>query len=124
MPRNLQTIETAGSSIKKNTTPDDFEQIELSSVDSGKEQRENDLHRENIENIIADRDLRKKYASHVWWFLVCYLITVIVFLLMSGFSICGFKLHDAVLVTLAGSTAVAAIGLVRIIAKGLFSQSK
>ncbi len=130
MQNDLNDIEVAGSSIEQEATPDNADlselvtRLELFNVDGDKSELERDKLKEEVENIKADRELRKKYASRVWGFLVCYLITVIVFLLMSGFSICGFKLHDAVLVTLAGSTAVAAIGLVGIIAKGLFNQPK
>ncbi len=79
---------------------------------------------EKIKDIQSVRGLRETYATCILISLACYAVVVIVFLLLSGFSICGFKLPDMVLITLVGSTAVAAIGLVRIIAKGLFSQPK
>ncbi len=113
MSGDLNDIKINQTTIPKNVKPDDVDRLWVSA-----------LREQEIKTLIADRDLRKKYANRVWWFFVFYLIIVCIFLLISGFPIFGFKLHDAVLVTLAGSTAVAAIGLVGIIAKGLFNQPK
>ena len=79
---------------------------------------------ENIKDIQSVRGLRETYAAGILISLACYAVIVIVFLLLGGFSIYGFTLPDMVLITLVGSTAVAAIGLVGIIAKGLFDQTK
>ncbi len=134
---DLKNIESTGSNIKLGTKPDNDNLSEIlknselsdvdaekSKIDAEKSKIEVDKGKEELENIKLDRNLRKKYAGRVWGFLVAYLIIVVVILFLSGFSIYGFKLPDMVLIALVGSTAVAAIGLVRIIAKGLFDQTK
>ena len=161
MQNDLNDIESAGSSIEPEATPDNInflellKRLELSNVDGKKSELEREKSelerekseldrkkselgrekselknaklREEVENIKADRELRKKYADQIITFLIYYSIGVALFLLLSGVSICGFTLltlPEKVLVTLAGSTAVAAIGLVGFIAKGLFNQPK
>ena len=80
----------------------------------------NELARSHIENVNADRDMRKTYASRILRYLEAYSLIVGLFLVLDGFSIGGFKLPSEILATLVGSTALAAIGLVGFIARGLF----
>ncbi|WP_156427463.1 hypothetical protein [Novosphingobium sp. Fuku2-ISO-50] len=81
----------------------------------------NDLARAYIENLNADRELRKKYASQILLYLEFYSATVGAIIILSGLSF--IKIDTNVLQTLVGSTAVAAIGLVGFIARGLFRSS-
>jgi hypothetical protein len=62
------------------------------------------------------------YADKVFWFLVWYCVFVGVIVLFSGFSPFGFKISDAVMCVIAGSTAVSAIGLVGFVVNGLFGS--
>lgn len=77
---------------------------------------------EIIKDIRSDRKLRQKYADKIMLFLQYYSISILFLLLFSGFPIYEFTLPESVLVSLVGSTAVAAIGLVGFIAKGLFGN--
>ena len=77
---------------------------------------------EQIEDLKTNRGLRKYYARKVYQFLVVYCVVVVIFLLLQGFSICDFNLPVSVLVTIAGSTTVSAIGLVGLVIKGLFEK--
>ncbi len=81
-----------------------------------------ELKREELYNLELYRKLREKYAKYVFRFLVFYCIIVFALIILHGFSICNFKLHSSVLVTIAGSTAVSAIGLVGIVITGLFDK--
>jgi hypothetical protein len=47
-------------------------------------------------------------------------VAQVVIILLDGFKLLGFSLDHRVLATLVGSTAIAAIGLVGFIARGLF----
>lgn len=66
--------------------------------------------------------MRKDYAARILRYLEIYSAGVLVLLLLDGAGPNGFEIDQAVLATLVGSTAVAAIGLVGFIARGLFRQ--
>lgn len=80
----------------------------------------NEKTRAHIKNLDADRDMRTKYAARILRYLELYSGGVLVLLIASGFHRIGFVLPAEVLATLVGSTAIAAIGLVGFIARGLF----
>ena len=80
----------------------------------------NDLARAYIKNLDADREMRKTYAGRILKYLECYSAGVGAILALAGFKPLGFALEQGVMATLVGSTAVAAIGLVGFIARGLF----
>ncbi len=82
----------------------------------------NELARAYIKNIDADRDMRKTYAGRILLYLECYSAGVLILLLLSGFEFFSFKLEAGILAALVGSTALAAIGLVGFIARGLFKS--
>ena len=75
---------------------------------------------EKIKNIRSEREMREKCASSVLNFLKAYSSCVGVIVLLHGFSWIPFVLDEKIMITLVGSTAVAAIGLVGFVAKGLF----
>lgn len=64
--------------------------------------------------------LIKPYAWAVLWFVVAYGAVAAILLLLQGFHPLGFHIHDGVMSVIVGSTAVAAIGLVNTVVKGLF----
>ncbi len=66
--------------------------------------------------------LRRLYANRILRFLEIYGLVVATFTALSGFGLWGFKMQSQTLITLVGSTAVAAIGLAGFIVKGLFSR--
>ena len=82
----------------------------------------NELARSHIENVNADRDMRKDYASRILRYLEWYSGAVGIMIIGSGFSWTTFHLPVEIAATLVGSTAVAAIGLVGFIAQGLFKS--
>jgi len=55
---------------------------------------------------------------------VASLIIIALIIIFQAIHICGFFLSDVVLVSLAGSVAIQAIGLYLIIVKSLFPESK
>lgn len=73
-------------------------------------------------NLRTDRDLRIKYAQKAYTYLCLYSIAALGLLIPSGIEGSGFSLHWSVLITIVGSTAVSAIGLVRQVINGLFSS--
>lgn len=64
--------------------------------------------------------MMQPYADKVFSFLVSYCGFVALVILLNGFPCTGFKISDVVLGVIAGSTAVAAIGLVGFVVSGLF----
>lgn len=80
----------------------------------------NKLAKAYIENLDADRDMRKTYAARILRYLEIYSGGVVTLLVLDGWHPWGFDIPDQVATTLVGSTAVAAIGLVGFIARGLF----
>lgn len=82
----------------------------------------NKLAKAYIDNLDADREMRKDYAARILRYLEFYSGGVLGLLLLDGAGPRGFEIDGTVLATLVGSTAVAAIGLVGFIARGLFRQ--
>ncbi len=114
---SVDDIQAGVSSVKQKTTPDDLDKEEI--IDA-----ELERNRQEIEDLKSDRELREKYANRILRFLECYAAIVAIFLILNGFSFICFSLPDEVLITLVGSTAVAAIGLVGFVAKGLFGKKR
>ncbi len=75
---------------------------------------------QKIEDHKSNRELREKLANRVLNYLEFYSIAVLALLILDGFAIFGFSLPDNSMLALVGSTAIAAIGLVGFVAKGLF----
>lgn len=67
--------------------------------------------------------LIKPYAWAVLAFMSIYGACMFSLLLLQGFHPWGFHIHDGVVGTLVGSSAVAAIGLVHTVVKGLFPSN-
>jgi hypothetical protein len=67
--------------------------------------------------------LIKPYAWAVLAFMSAYGSCMMGLLLLQGFHPWGFHIHDGVMGTLVGSSAVAAIGLVHTVVKGLFPSN-
>lgn len=84
---------------------------------------QNEKTQANIGAEKADTAMRKHYADRILRFLEIYGTVVGAFIAFSGFGLWGFKMPSETMMTLVGSTAVAAIGLVGFIVKGLFSSS-
>lgn len=80
----------------------------------------NELAKAHIKNAKADRRMRVKYAGRILLYLEFYSGGVLLLLLLTGFGLWGFKLEESEVSALVGSTALAAIGLVGFIARGLF----
>lgn len=71
-----------------------------------------------------DREQRKDFAERIFSFLVFYMATVGVFVLLSGVALNIFHLSDTVLVTMLGTTTANVIGIFIVVAKYLFPQHK
>lgn len=70
---------------------------------------------------------RKGYATKLFCLIVAWLIGIFIVLLLSGFGgVCGhtFKLSDAVLLALIGSTTATVLGLFIVVVNYLFPQRK
>jgi hypothetical protein len=92
-------------------------------------QEENFELRAEIDRLKGEMDVDKQkaqlmrpYANRVFNFLVAYCAFVGMIILMQGFDGIGYSIPEMVLGILAGSTAVAAIGLVGFVVKGLFGS--
>lgn len=92
----------------------------LEQAEAEKAQLGNKLARSHIKNVKADRRMRKTYAGRILRYLELYSVGVLILVIFAGFRLGGFALQEGVLAALVGSTAIAAIGLVGFIARGLF----
>lgn len=117
-PLTLDAIDTGVSIVETVGRPDAQDLMERASVERA--QLENKLARSRIKNVKADRKMRKTYAGRILRYLEIYSGAVAVLIIASGFNLWGFDLPPEILATLVGSTALAAIGLVGFIARGLF----
>ena len=116
LPLNLEDVSAGLPQVQGKELPDKLDNLEVFSV-------EDERKRQEIENLKSDRRLREKYADRILRFLEVYAGTVALFIILHGFELFGFSMPNEVLITLVGSTAVAAIGLVGFIAKGLFDKN-
>lgn len=109
----LDDIESGRELVENKTSQDKLDKIEILKL-------EVEARRELIENLKTDRELRKKLAERVLRYLEIYSVCVLVLILFNGFELIPFNLPESPMLALVGSTAVAAIGLVGFVAKGLF----
>jgi len=82
---------------------------------------ESELNTLRAKNLLIETrvGLMEPYSKNVFRFVVCYCVGVFILLMLQG-ACENFELPDVVLGVIAGSTAVAALGLVGIVLKGLF----
>lgn len=114
----LDAIDSGLPLVQNKTAPDPIDLLEKERTETLR--LTNKLHRARIKDVKADRSLRKQYASRILRFLEWYAIGVGLMILLDGFHFLWFHLEKEVAAALVGSTAIAAIGLVGFIAKGLF----
>lgn len=114
----LDSIDKGLVLVEKKTSPDSIDLLEDERLQ--KARLENRLSQARIEDVEADRELRKTYANRILRFLEWYAGGVGALVVADGFHLFWFHLEKEVTATLVGSTAVAAIGLVGFIARGLF----
>lgn len=103
--------------VQSKAAPDDIDTLERNEI-------ENAALKERIKDLQSNRRMREQYAKKIMGFLSAYSATVGGFVVASGIPSVAFSLPDGVLITLVGSTAVAAIGLVGIVVKGLFGSNQ
>lgn len=84
----------------------------------------NRLLEEQIRDLIHYRDLRKLYASRVFYFMCIWSALVFAIVIFRAFNADDFILSDIVLTTLIGGTTVSVIGLVGFMMQGLFHSKK
>lgn len=114
----LEDIDVGVAAVETVVTPDRNDQMErLAAERAGLQVK---LARSQIKNVKADRRMRKTYAGRILLYLEVYSGVVALMVIAAGFRLFGFSLPVEILATLVGSTAVAAIGLVGFIARGLF----
>lgn len=115
---SLDSIDTGIARVEDKTSPNARDLLEGEEVKSV--QLQNKLANSRIKNVKADRKMRKTYAGRILRYLEVYSIVVGILVIASGFGWTGFVLPSEIIATLVGSTAIAAIGLVGFIARGLF----
>ena len=108
----LNDIGKGLASVEGVSSPDAIDLLERAEVE--RTQLENKLARSRIKNVKADRKMRKTYAGRILRYLEVYSGAVAALIVASGFELWGFDLPVEILASLVGSTALAAIGLVRI----------
>ncbi|ESY28680.1 hypothetical protein NKI32_16460 [Mesorhizobium sp. M0761] len=95
-------------------------ELEKARLENEKLRTQIDSLKEGVTDQRADRNLRQGYADKAFRFLIVFSAFSGIILIAQGIPSCPFKLDDKVVITLIGSTAVAVVGLVGWIARGLF----
>ena len=94
-------------------------------MQSGYEEASKEYEIEYLKTFVEDRDfnrrLREKYSRIVTWYLGIYSFFVALVVFVNGFSWKTWNADVTVVVVLVSSTSVAAIGLVGLVIKGLYS---
>lgn len=116
----LDAIETGIAVAEAKAEPDAQDTLERKDIEIEALRLRNRFAKAKIKSAKADRKMRKQYAGRILRYLEVYSAGVALLLLLSGFHLFGFSIESAVLSALVGSTAIAAIGLVGFIARGLF----
>jgi hypothetical protein len=114
----LDSIDAGVPLAEGKTAPDAYDLLENERLQ--KIRLENKHSKARLKDVKADRALRKTYANRILRFLEVYAALVGLMVIADGAHFFGFHLEKEVTATLVGSTAVAAIGLVGFIARGLF----
>ena len=117
-PITLDDIDNAVVVVEGVGRPDAQDLLERAAAERA--QLENKLARSRIKNVKADRAMRKTYAGRILRYLEIYSGAVGLMVIAHGFKLWGFALPEVALASLVGSTAIAAIGLVGFVARGLF----
>lgn len=115
---SLEAIDAGVASVEGKSAPDARDLLEAEEIKTA--QLQNRLARSRIKNVKADRKMRKTYAGRILRYLEVYSVAVGAMVVAAGFKLGKFDLPVEILASLVGSTALAAIGLVGFIARGLF----
>ena len=120
----MKSTKFYGSSPSEIPSPDNYDLPDQPNISLDEEraysQIKNDAFRQDSD---LARAQRKKYADRIFVLLVVWLCTLVVILILSGFStLTGFNLTDTVLMTLIGSTTASMIGIFLIVANYLFPK--
>lgn len=121
---SLDAIDSGVALVEAKSEPDSLDRFEKEDVEDERNRLHLRLYKSRIKNLKADRKLRQIYASRILRFLEWYALASLALVVMQGFGIFGFHLDMEVVLAIVGSTAVAAIGLVGFIAKGLFPPNQ
>lgn len=116
----LDAIGVGASLAAKKESPDTQDRLERDDIEIEALKLRNRLSKAHLKSAKADRKMRRQYAGRILRYLEYYSGVVALLILLAGFKPFSFSIESAVLSTLVGSTAVAAIGLVGFIARGLF----
>jgi len=86
----------------------------------------NDFEREHLRGLQQDRKMRGDYAGKIFSLVKVWLISVGLFLILSGFGKAYgfFTLEASVLTTLVGGTTLGVVGLFATVAKYLFNEKQ
>lgn len=117
---SLDSIDRGVARVEDKKIPNSRDLLEIEEIKSV--QLQNKLAHSRIKNVKADRKMRQTYAGRILRYLESYSATVGIMVIATGFEWTGFTLPTEIVATLVGSTAVAAIGLVGFIARGLFQS--
>ena len=115
---SLDSIDKGIARVEEKKVADARDLLEIEGIKTV--QLQNKLARSKIKNVKADRTMRKKYAGRILLYLEIYSGIVGTMVITHGFKLWDFALPEVVLASLVGSTAIAAIGLVGFVARGLF----
>lgn len=114
----------AGLEKVRAKSSDEIDNLEATSAENTRLELQNDHLREKIASLAAAKKLREELAKNVFKFLLVYSVVVLILIFFEGFNLFGFDMPDLTLTALAGGTAVAILGIIGYIAKGLGDNLK
>lgn len=69
-----------------------------------------------------DINLRKDFASKIFWLVICWLVAMLAILVLEGFKIGDFSLSNSVVLALIGSSTLNILGLLYVVTHYLFPK--
>jgi hypothetical protein len=114
----LNSVASGVAVVRNKTAPDEFDKYEIKELKEAYTKARIAALEQDNKDKESNRTMRGDYAKRVFNYLVGYSLAVLVLLVFSGLR--QLFIADSVLSVLAGSTALAAIGLVGFVVKGLF----
>jgi len=124
---NLDNLSLPVSGLK-NKKEDEFDKLEENKLKKDKQHFEIKEQEQRIEDMKTNREMRQKYATHIEYFMYSITVVILALVIADGFETfpldcggsCLWDLDTGVVIALVGSMAVAVIGLVGYIVRGLF----
>ncbi|MFZ2901199.1 MAG: hypothetical protein WA004_21390 [Saprospiraceae bacterium] len=115
-------LEKAGPKVEKllqSTSPEETQLAALEKTDFEEEYRRK-INETRLQSLRDDTEAKRKMTYWIFFMVAAWLVAILVMLVLAGFEETGFRLSDAVLIALLGSTTVNVTAFFLVVTKYLF----